>query len=193
MNLYLTLPRKSSFSASLNHLPRVENHYCVESGILWSNHLEHMKFLKCAEDFTFQKLFFCQVCHVIYALGRTAEWECLPRKHHNTGCSSQPLRRYQLQGRWDEGGLVHFLSSAEPPRLSATCRKRTVARAASSFQLPPVKTTWGVTQVLSHFLQTSSSCLAPLPSQHSKTSREKMHIWNICRGTPAVMKKNCQQ
>lgn len=114
----------------------------------------------------------------------------LPRKQHNTGCSSQPPRRFQLQGRWDEGGLTHFLSSAELHRPPAMCREGTVARAASSCQLPPVKTTQAVTQVLSHFLQTKSSCLAPSLSQHSKTSSEKKHVWKLGRGP---LKQNFSQ
>lgn len=109
-----------------------------------------------------------------------AEWKCLPRKQHNTGCSSQPLRRHWLGGRWDEGGLVCFLSSAEPPRLSATCRKRTVARAASAFRLPPVKTTWAVTQVLHHFLQMAATALL-----HRLPNTATLQEWTSTFGTYA--------
>lgn len=119
-----------------------------------------------------------------------ATWECLARKTTIRQANNEKLRA--MGHRWDEGGFVHFLSSAKPPQLPAMCMKQPAAGAASSLQLPPVKTTQAVTQVLSHFLQTSSSCLAPSPSQHSKTSREKKHIWNIGWRALAVLNKNCQ-
>lgn len=135
----------------------------------------------------------CQSHHLL------THWDRWP---HGNACQGKPPQGWLLFAdneklravghRWDEGGFVQFLSSAKPPRLPAMCMKQPTAGAASPLQLPPVKTTQAVTQVLSHFLQTSSSCLAPLPAQHSITSREKKHIWNICWRALAMMNKNCQ-
>jgi len=156
-----------------------------------------MKFLKCATDFTFQKLFACQVpgSPRYVRTGTNGGVATLAEETTQHRLLSTTPRK--LRGRWDEGGLARFLSSAGLPRLPATCRKRTAARAASSFQLPPVNTTQAMTQALSHFLQTNSGCLAPSPSQHSKPSREKQPVQDMPRDSgsdeprlPAVRQNN---
>lgn len=77
---------------------------------IWCSLEQHMKFLKRAEDFTFQKLFFCRVpgSPRYSRTGTEGRGKRLPRKQESTGCSSQPRSRYRLRGRWDGGGLCVF-------------------------------------------------------------------------------------